>query len=101
MTRLLQGPKLYGDFYDRDLRIDATMMKYSSPYPGVRAVAEILDADPLPIETIRAYFLGVSWAVIGTFVSTFFNSRFPGISKSGLPSSPGFVNSWKPLLTTL
>lgn len=43
MKRLLQGRKLYGDFYDRDLRIDATMMRYSSPYPGVRAVAEPLD----------------------------------------------------------
>ncbi|TVY45580.1 Oligopeptide transporter [Lachnellula subtilissima] len=35
MKRLLQGPKAYGEFYDRDLRIDATMMRYSSPYPFV------------------------------------------------------------------
>jgi hypothetical protein len=35
MVKLLEGRKLYGDFYDRDLRIDATMMRYSSPYPGV------------------------------------------------------------------
>lgn len=35
MKRLLLGEKLYsGEFYGRDLRIDATMMKYSSPYPG-------------------------------------------------------------------
>jgi hypothetical protein len=81
MQRLLDGPKLYGDFYDRDLRIDATMLKWSSPYPGVRAVAELVDDTSVPTETIRAYFLGISWAVIGTFMSTFFNSRFPGISK--------------------
>lgn len=81
MRRLLEGPKLYGEFYDRDLRVDATMMRYSSPYPGVRAVAEIIDNDHVPIETVRAYFLGISWAVIGTFMSTFFNSRFPGIGK--------------------
>ncbi|KAF4625469.1 hypothetical protein G7Y89_g12699 [Cudoniella acicularis] len=79
MTRLLQGRKLYGDFYDRDLRIDATMMRYSSPYPGVRAVAEPLDNTKVPVETIRAYFLGIGWAIIGTFMSTFFNSRFPSI----------------------
>lgn len=81
MNRLLQGRKLYGDMYDRDLRIDATMMRYSSPYPGVRAVAEPLDNADVPIETIRSYFLGISWAIIGTFMSTFFNSRFPSISK--------------------
>jgi hypothetical protein len=81
MRRLLEGPKQYGEFYDRDLRIDAVMLRYSSPYPGVRAVAEIIDDSSVPIETVRAYFLGISWAVIGTFMATFFNSRFPAISR--------------------
>jgi hypothetical protein len=81
MQRLLDGPKLYGNFYERDLRIDATILRYSSPYHGVRSVAELVDDTSVPVETIRSYFLGISWAVIGTFVSTFFNSRFPGISK--------------------
>ncbi|KIM98283.1 hypothetical protein OIDMADRAFT_43346 [Oidiodendron maius Zn] len=83
MKRLLNGQKLYGDFWDRDLRIDATMMRYSSPYPGVRAVAEPLDDSNVPVETIRAYFLGIGWAIIGTFMSTFFNSRFPSIGLNG------------------
>lgn len=61
MSQLLQGRKLYGEFYDRDLRIDATMMKYSSPYPGVRAVQELEMNDDIPIETFRAYFLGIGW----------------------------------------
>ncbi|EPE07534.1 oligopeptide transporter [Ophiostoma piceae UAMH 11346] len=84
MSRLVsQGPKQYGPFYGRDLRIDAAMLRYSSPYPGVRAVADPLDDENVPVETIRAYFLGVSWAVVGTFIATFFNSRFPSISLSG------------------
>lgn len=81
MQKLLLGPKAYGDYYDRDLRIDAVMMKWSSPYPGVRAVASPVDDPDVPTETIRAYFLGISWAIIGTFMATFFNSRFPGIGR--------------------
>lgn len=83
MQRLLQGRKLYGDFWDRDVRIDATMMRYSSPYPGVRAVQELEIDDDVPVETFRAYFLGIGWAVIGTFMATFFNSRFPAIALGG------------------
>jgi len=84
MAKLLEGRKVYGEFYDRDLRIDAVLLRYSSPYPGVRAVADPVDDEQVPIETIRAYFLGISWAVIGTFMATFFNSRFPSIGKSFL-----------------
>ena len=95
MRRMLEeGPKLYGEFYDRDLRIDATMLKYSSPYPGVRAVADPVDdvsalshslyleslgrpystgfvnlltesnKENVAVETFRAYFLGIGWAVM-------------------------------------
>ncbi|PNY21070.1 Oligopeptide transporter 2 [Tolypocladium capitatum] len=83
MEKLLQGPKAYGGFYERDLRVDAVMMKWSSPYPGVRAVASPMDEPQVPTETIRAYFLGIGWAIIGTFMSTFFNSRFPAIGLNG------------------
>lgn len=81
MKKLLEGPKAYGELYDRDLRIDAVLMRYSSPYPGVRSVAEHTDDVHVHVETFRAYFLGIGWAVIGTFMATFFNSRFPAISE--------------------
>jgi hypothetical protein len=81
MKRLLEEPKAYGEFYERDIKLDAVIMKWSSPYPGVRAVCDPRDHGAVPVETIRAYFLGFLWACIGTFFSTFFNSRFPSICK--------------------
>jgi hypothetical protein len=93
MGRYIKGPKEYGEFYERDLKIDAVMLKYSSPYPGVRAVAEIIDDQSTPIETFRAYFLGIGWAIIGTFMSTFFNSRFPSIGMSMLQSTSNLFSS--------
>ncbi|KAG9244533.1 oligopeptide transporter protein [Calycina marina] len=51
MMRLFQGLKLYGEFYDRYLKIDATLMRFLSPYPGVRAVADPSDDKEISIET--------------------------------------------------
>jgi hypothetical protein len=75
MGRYIKGPKEYGEFY------------------GVRAVAEIIDDQSTPIETFRAYFLGIGWAIIGTFMSTFFNSRFPSIGMSMLQSTSNLFSS--------
>jgi OPT family small oligopeptide transporter len=79
MKRLVEGPKVYGEFYERDLRINACLIKYHSPYPEVRSIADPTDDPDIPCETMRAYFLGLFWAILGTCNNTFFNSRFPGI----------------------
>jgi hypothetical protein len=80
MKLAVQGKKVYGEHYDRDIRINCYLLKYSSPYPEVRAVADPEDDPDIPVETIRAYFLGIGWAVIGTVVNTFFAPRFPTIN---------------------
>ncbi len=65
MRRLLEeGPKLYGEFYDRDLRIDATMLKYSSPYPGVRAVADPIDDVSISNLCLGGYLMQYSTAMV-------------------------------------
>lgn len=65
------------------VRLEAALVKYYSPYPEVRAVTDCLDDPNMYCETPRAYFLGILWTLIGTFVNQFFYHRVPNIS---LPS---------------
>lgn len=98
MRKLLEGRKAYGDLYDRDLRIDATMMRYSSPYPGVRAVQELEVNDEIPVETFRAYFLGIGW------VCRYSTHREDGTCcnvADGLLLRPSLAHSWRPFSTAV
>ncbi|KAK9467165.1 OPT oligopeptide transporter protein-domain-containing protein [Lipomyces arxii] len=77
---LLKGFEATGwdkETYDLELRIEATLIKYHSPYPEVRAVCDPTDDPTMPCETIRAYFLGVIWVAIGAFVNEVFDERQP------------------------
>ncbi|KAK9328056.1 OPT oligopeptide transporter protein-domain-containing protein [Lipomyces starkeyi] len=65
------------DSYEIDVKVEAAMIKYHSPYPEVRAVCDPFDDPTIPVETIRAYVLGTIWVLIGSFVNTFFNQRQP------------------------
>ena len=81
MKLLMKGPDADKLSYSLELRIEACLLKYSSPYPEVRSIMRFEDP-PMHYETLRAYVLGVGWSCIGAGVNTFFNSRFPGISIS-------------------
>ncbi|KAK9372530.1 OPT oligopeptide transporter protein-domain-containing protein [Lipomyces chichibuensis] len=65
------------DSYEIDVKIEAALIKYHSPYPEVRAVCDPFDDPTIPVETIRAYILGTIWVLIGSFVNMFFNQRQP------------------------
>lgn len=83
---LIQGPEACGLdklSYSLDLRMQACVLEYSSPYPEVRSIMDYNDDPKIPVETFRAYFLGLVWTSIGAGVNTFFNARFPSISISG------------------
>ncbi|GME72922.1 unnamed protein product [Ambrosiozyma monospora] len=83
MEQLLQGPEAAGcspEDYAYECKTHAAVCKYFSPYPEVRAVTEPVDDPSLPVETFRAHILGYIWAVIGQFINSFFNSRFPNIT---------------------
>ncbi|AOW00236.1 YALI0A03949p [Yarrowia lipolytica CLIB122] len=70
--------------YSLEVRFQASLVKYWSPYVEVRAVTDAYDDPNEPCETIRSYFVGFIWMVIGAGVNQFFAFRFPSIS---LPSN--------------
>ncbi|ODQ66355.1 OPT-domain-containing protein, partial [Nadsonia fulvescens var. elongata DSM 6958] len=79
---LLKGPEQATtdrDTWELNLKTQAALNGFHSPYPEVRAVTDPYDDDKAPCETIRAYILGIIWVLIGTGVNQFFSPRFPSI----------------------
>ncbi|KAK9465586.1 OPT oligopeptide transporter protein-domain-containing protein [Lipomyces arxii] len=82
ITMLVQGEEVYGlghEAYLIDTLLEATTMKYHSPYPEVRAICDPTDNPDLPCETFRAYFLGILWVAIGAFINELFSFRQPNL----------------------
>lgn len=79
---LVPGPKLSEldpSEYDFDLKAEAVIIHYHSPYPEVRSVTEPFDDPNAPFETFRAYFLGLIFMAGCTAINTFFSPRQPSI----------------------
>ncbi|VVT58648.1 uncharacterized protein SAPINGB_P006314 [Magnusiomyces paraingens] len=85
IEKIVEGPEKYGEdiaIYQREAKIEATFIRWHSPYPEVRAITDPFDDPDTPCDTIRAYFLGFVWSIIGTGVNQFFSPRQPSISLS-------------------
>ena len=65
-----------------DLKLEAVIIHYHSPYPEVRAVTDPFDDPDESCETPRAYFLGMCFMAGATSLNTFFTPRQPAISIS-------------------
>ncbi|KAF3985834.1 hypothetical protein FT663_01952 [Candidozyma haemuli var. vulneris] len=65
--------------WDFQIRTEAVMIAYFSPYPEVRSVTSPYDDTSIPVETLRVYILGIIWTAVGSFVNQFFAERQPGI----------------------
>ncbi|KAK9237785.1 OPT oligopeptide transporter protein-domain-containing protein [Lipomyces kononenkoae] len=76
---LVQGEETYGEDFEFDLKTEACLIGYFSPYPEVRSVTEPFDDPTAYVETFRVYFLAIIWTMIGTGVSQFFAFRMPSI----------------------
>lgn len=81
LRKLLEGVPdgQTSDEWELELKTEAAVNKYYSPYPEVRAVTNPTDDPNMPCETIRAHLLGYIWACLAQFTNSLFNSRFPQI----------------------
>ncbi|KAK9380264.1 OPT oligopeptide transporter protein-domain-containing protein [Kockiozyma suomiensis] len=80
LNRGIEASGLDLDTFELEARIEATLMKFYSPYPEVRAVVSPIDDPTAYVETLRAYLLGIIWAGVGSFVVEFFQPRQPSLS---------------------
>ncbi|PTB63600.1 OPT-domain-containing protein [Trichoderma citrinoviride] len=82
LAALLEGPtdNQAAEEWELELKTEAAINKFFSPYPEVRAITTPTDDVNIPCETIRAHLLGYMWAVIAQFTNSLFNSRFPAIT---------------------
>ncbi|KAI1344728.1 OPT family small oligopeptide transporter [Xylariaceae sp. FL0016] len=51
----------------------------TSPFPAVRAVVPETDDTEIPVNTLRAWVLGILFVFLGSGVNQFFSLRYPGI----------------------
>ena len=87
LKELVQGYKACGmseEDWSFDVKTEAAMLKYHSPYPEVRSVTDPFDDPTEAVETIRAYILGFCFMAGSTALNTFFSPRQPAISLSAI-----------------
>jgi hypothetical protein len=60
------------------------VLEDDSPYPEVRSAVANYDDDEMPVSTIRAWVLGICWAIIFPGVNQFFYMRYPSIVLGGV-----------------
>ena len=53
------------------VRLEAVLVAYWSPYPEVRAVTFPYDDPTIPAETFRVYLIAIIWTAIGAVINQF------------------------------
>lgn len=62
------------------VRLEAALIAFHSPYPEIRAIVEPFDDPLVPVETLRVYVIGLTWTLVGLIINNFFVHRLPSIS---------------------
>ncbi|TFK79308.1 OPT oligopeptide transporter [Polyporus arcularius HHB13444] len=72
------------EFDDPNLDEDAVVLEDDSPYPEVRSAVANTDDPDMPVNTFRAWFIGVLWAIIIPGMNQFFFFRYPSVTVGGI-----------------
>ncbi|KAI0327741.1 OPT oligopeptide transporter [Cubamyces sp. BRFM 1775] len=72
------------DFFDPNYDTDITWLEDDSPYPEVRSAVANYDDPSMPVNTLRAWLLGIIWAMIIPGVNEFYYFRYPSIMVGGI-----------------
>jgi hypothetical protein len=72
------------DFDDPNLDPTAIELEDESPYPEVRSAVANTDDPTIPVSTLRAWVIGLLWAIIIPGVNQFFFFRYPSVTISSV-----------------
>ncbi|KAJ7644816.1 OPT oligopeptide transporter [Roridomyces roridus] len=75
------------DFDDPNLDKDAAIagiLEDDSPYPEVRSAVANTDDPTIPVNTLRAWTLGLLWAIVVPGLNQFFFFRYPSVTISSM-----------------
>ncbi|RPD65159.1 small oligopeptide transporter [Lentinus tigrinus ALCF2SS1-7] len=72
------------DFFDPNYDTEITWLEDDSPYPEVRSAVANYDDPSMPVSTIRAWTLGILWAILLPGINEFYYFRYPSIMVTGI-----------------
>ncbi|KAJ7180290.1 OPT oligopeptide transporter [Mycena crocata] len=72
------------EFEDPNIDVDAGIAEDDSPYPEVRSAVANTDDPSIPASTVRAWVLGLIWAIIIPGLNQFFFFRYPSVTVTGI-----------------
>lgn len=72
---------------DKDAAI-AGILEDDSPYPEVRSAVANTDDPTIPVATVRAWTLGIFWAIIIPGLNQFFFFRYPAVTVTSVSLFP-------------
>jgi len=72
------------EFDDPNADGNADALEDDSPYPEVRSAVANTDDTSIPVNTVRAWTIGLIWAILIPGLNQFFFFRFPSVTVSGV-----------------